>query len=82
MGVFPNEIKKYAMKNQPITKRDKNQIQSVLKYPYLKQYPKIVAELEFLLSCNMKASIEGLLKSNTFLSESYLPMKFLNQDFI
>ncbi|KAJ3648262.1 hypothetical protein Zmor_020077 [Zophobas morio] len=82
MGVFPNEIKKYAMKNQPITKRDKNQIQSVLKYPYLKHYPKIVAELEFLLSCNMKASIEGLLKSNTFLSESYLPMKFLNQDFI
>lgn len=64
-----------------MSERDRKLAENITKYPYMAENPEILEEVHFLLKENKKASIEGLIKSHTFLSESYLPSKFFNQDF-
>jgi meiotic recombination protein SPO11 len=82
LGVFPSEISKYGMQHQKLSNRDKRLTKLLLECPFMEDQTTISRELNVLLESNKKASIEGLIKNNTFLSESYLPMKFFNQDFL
>lgn len=45
-------------------------------------YPRIKEELETMLSKNIKAEIEGLVKTDSFLTDFYLPNKLYRKDYI
>lgn len=70
------------MISQQLTEREIKLLENLLKTPYIKQYPKIGEEVSILLKNKSKASIEGLLKNNNFLSENYLIKKFYMHNFI
>lgn len=70
------------MVSQPLTQREIKMLNQLLKTSYIKYNSKIEEEVKILLENGLKASIEGLLKSNNFLSENYLINKLYNHNFI
>lgn len=79
LGVYPSEIRKLDIASLPLTRRDKLIIRRLLESPCVvdsENNEKLVEELKIMLERDHKAEIEGLMRNNTFLSESYLPMKF------
>lgn len=54
----------------------------MLAMDYVKENAKMEKELKYLLEKKEKAEIEGLIKSEKFLSDVYFPNKFSLKDFI
>lgn len=50
--------------------------------PYMEFSSKLIDELTVLLTKKFKAGIEGLIKTDNYLSEVYLPNKFFTHNFI
>lgn len=82
LGVFPSEINTLNLTKQNLTQRDYVKINSILQRNYMKHFPKIQEELIVLKKNGVKSEIEGVLKSDEFLSKIYLPMKFYNSDYL
>lgn len=79
---MPNEISKLDMAVQVLTERDKKVLKHLLEMPYIAHFPNIENELRILQEKNVKAEMEGLMKTNTFFSDYYLPYKFKHSDFL
>nr|XP_023020213.1 uncharacterized protein LOC111508828 isoform X2 [Leptinotarsa decemlineata] len=82
LGVFPSELRNFSNNIQPLSEREVKLAEDLLKTPYMAENPEIVRELKVLIEKKRKAGIEGLIKSNVFLSEVYFPAKFFSHDFI
>ncbi|CAH1965765.1 unnamed protein product [Acanthoscelides obtectus] len=82
LGLFPSEITTFNVKNQAMSSNEQKMVEKLLKTPYMEDNPGIVEELKILKQNNLKAGLEGLIKTDLFLSQKYLPYKFLHQKFI
>lgn len=82
LGVFPSEITTLNLAKQKLTETEKVTIERLLQRDYMPHFPKIQEELRVLRSKGVKSEIEGVMKSDEFLSRVYLPMKFYNRDYL
>ncbi|KAI4464710.1 meiotic recombination protein spo11 [Holotrichia oblita] len=82
IGIHPSEIISLNITREPLTKRDQNKIRSLLTRPYMHFVPKIKEELELMLKKDFKAQIEGVMKSENYMRNFYIPSKLCAQDFI
>ncbi|KAJ8915647.1 hypothetical protein NQ315_003431 [Exocentrus adspersus] len=82
LGVYPSEVINLNIPKQPLTQREIRLVNCILQTPYMEFSPRLVDELRILLTQPYKASIEGLIKTDTYLSEVYLPNKFFTHNFI
>ncbi|VEN35416.1 unnamed protein product [Callosobruchus maculatus] len=82
LGLLPSEITMFNVKKQAMSTNEQKMVEKLLNTPYMKDNPGIVEELKILQKNNLKAGIEGLIKTDVFLSQVYLPHKFLHRDFI
>nr|CAI5856108.1 unnamed protein product [Callosobruchus analis] len=82
LGVLPSEITMFNVKKEAMTTNEQKMVDKLLNTPYMKDNPGIVEELKILQKNNLKAGIEGLIKTDVFLSQVYLPHKFLHRNFI
>lgn len=57
-------------------------IEQILQRDYMHHFPKIQEELRVMKRNEVKSEIEGVMKSDDFLSQFYLPRKFYNQDYL
>lgn len=82
LGVLPSDIYRYQMKTEPLTQRDVKTLQQLLRTPYIEHNPQIGDQIHFLLENGFKASIEGLIKFDKFISQNYLTSKFYLHQYI
>lgn len=82
LGVLPSDMYRYQMKTEPLTLRDVKMLEQLLRTPYVEHNPLIGDQISFLLENGFKASIEGLIKSDKFISQNYLRSKFYLQQYI
>ncbi|CAG9825062.1 unnamed protein product [Phaedon cochleariae] len=82
LGVFPSEIAAVNVKRQPLTVNEAKLAAQLLRTPHVAHNPRIADEISVLIRDGSKAGIEGLIKSEVYLSEVYLPTKFFAKDFI
>lgn len=69
------------MISQPVTEKENALLLRLLDTPYLGHNSDIKEELTFMLNNGYKSSIEGLIRSDFFLSGHYLSRKFLGHNF-
>ncbi|KAF5289057.1 hypothetical protein FQA39_LY03936 [Lamprigera yunnana] len=81
LGVLPSEIIPLAIEPLILTATDKNKIISILKRPYIQENDRIKEELNILLENNFKSEIEGVIKTDNYLTDFYLPNKLFNKAF-
>lgn len=82
LGVFPSEITTLNLVQQKLKQNEVVMIERMLQRDYMVHFPKVKQELEVLRSKKVKSEIEGVMKSDEFLSKFYLPMKFYNRDYL
>ncbi|XP_017769371.1 PREDICTED: meiotic recombination protein SPO11 [Nicrophorus vespilloides] len=82
LGVHPSELNLLNIACKKMTENDMRKIRSIAKRSYMRSEPRIGEELKLLLKKRQKAEIEGLIKSNNFLSNFYLPNKLYTKDFM
>nr|CAH7730198.1 unnamed protein product [Callosobruchus chinensis] len=82
LGLLPSEIQIFNVKKQAMTTNEQKMVEKLLNTPYMKDNPGIVEELKILQKNNLKAGIEGLIKTDVFLSQVYLPHKFIHCNFV
>lgn len=80
IGVHPSEIIALNVARQVLIDEDKTKIQSLLERPYINYVPRVKNEIEIMLRKNFKAEIEGLLKSNSYLGNFYIPGKLFSPE--
>lgn len=61
IGVLPSEMKKFKLQSMPMTQRDANRVDNLMKRPYLSK--EIYEELLVLKKSKMKSEVEALLAS-------------------
>lgn len=81
IGIHPSEIISLNITHTPLNDRDRNRIKNILKRSYANQYQWLQKELNILLENNFKAEIEGVIKSNNYLTDFYLINKVCSQDY-
>lgn len=83
LGILPSEINSFGLPRLKTSKKEKNILKKLVKdYHELKsEYPKLFEELDIMAKTEEKASIEGMIKSDNFLSQVYLPTKLIQDDF-
>ncbi|KAL1494672.1 hypothetical protein ABEB36_010238 [Hypothenemus hampei] len=82
IGVFPHEILEAEMPCTELSKRDIVILRKFLNMECVTSNEKIKYELEKLLEIGIKMDIEGLMKTNTYLSHQYLSKKLITNEFI
>lgn len=82
LGVFPSEINTLNLVTQHLTSTDVVKIEQILQRDYIDNFPKIKEELIVMREAGVKSEIEGVMKSDDFLSKVYLPLKFYGKHFL
>ncbi|ERL83889.1 hypothetical protein D910_01180, partial [Dendroctonus ponderosae] len=82
IGVFPTEILNVGANYEILNNREERKATSLLQLQCVQENPKIQKQIQTCLDTGVKASIEALIKSESYLSNQYLPSKFLQNDLI
>lgn len=82
LGIFPSEISKLNGDCDDLTKEERKKVARLLDLECVQNNQQIKQEVEILQDSGTKMGIEGLIKTQTYLSRRYLTSKFVQNDLI